>query len=96
MSEYVRSSHQLTVGALEEIEEGDSLRVVTSEEDLLARANEDACEHEWGHDRVVLVQVTVYGDTRCDHEVSILSWWEQGLVMLGEDNFEPVERFDRL
>jgi hypothetical protein len=91
------TTHREIVDALQDFDGGKSLRVVTEERDVLARVDEDVVVREDVEvtDRIVEAQVTVYGDTRRDHVITSLSWWDPGPVMLAwRGNLERVERLE--
>jgi hypothetical protein len=82
---------------LEDLEAGDTVRVVSEERDVLARVDEDTQVREDVDvtDRIVETQITVYGDRPCDHVITSLSWWEPGPVMLAwHDHLERVDRLE--
>ena len=78
-----------------ELERGQSVRIVTSERDVLARVERDArvVEDVDFTTRVVEVPVKIYGDNRHEHEKTVISWWEPGPILLGDDT-EHVQRLE--
>jgi|AntRauTorcE11898_2_1112593.scaffolds.fasta_scaffold02905_3 hypothetical protein len=80
---------------LQDLEEGDSVRIVTESRDVLARVEEDVQVREDVEvtERIVEALVKVYGDTQSDHEMEVISWWKPGPVILGDEK-EHVERLE--
>ena len=81
---------------LEDLEEGQTVRVVTKTRDVLTRVEEDTLVREDVDvtERIVEVFVKVYGDTEWDHYTSTISWWEPGPVLFGQGDFDRVERLE--
>lgn len=80
---------------LEDLERGDSLRVVTESSDVLARVETDARVREdvdFTEGAVVEASLKVYGDNQYEHETTAISWWEPGPVFI----FAEEERVKRL
>lgn len=79
---------------LEDLERGDSVRVVTESRDVLARVEENMQVRESVEftERVVEVAVKVYGDSPTSHQTTAITWWKPGPVLLGDD--ERVKRLE--
>lgn len=79
---------------LQDFERGDSVRVVSEERDVLARVEGTRETESVDYtERVVEVPIKVYGDSPADHWRSVISWWEPGPVILGDEE-ERVERLE--
>lgn len=81
---------------LEDLEEGDSVRLVTTSRDVLARVEEDTQVREDVDftERVVETAIKVYADSSDGHFHTTISWWEPGPILLIFDGEE--ERVKRL
>ena len=80
---------------LEDFERGDSVRIVTDSRDVLARVEEDAQVRRDVEvtERIIEVLVKVYGGNRFEHEMTSISWWEPGPMILGDEE-ECVGRLE--
>lgn len=80
---------------LEDLERGDSVCILTNSRDALARVEEDALVREDVDvtERIVDVPIKVYGDSSSDHEHTVISWWQPGPIILGDES-EHVERLE--
>lgn len=81
---------------LEDLERGDTLRIVTDSRDVLARAETDARVREdvdFTEGVAIEASVKVYGDNQFEHETTAISWWEPGPVFIFADE-ERVERLE--
>jgi len=97
MSEFITDRDRRSMREkVEDLEKGQTVRVVSETRDVLARVEEDTQVRESVDftERAVEVLVKVYGDTQWDHYTSTISWWEPGPVLFGQDDFDRVERLE--
>ena len=85
------------VDLMQELEEGNSVRVVSETQDVLARvdANVDAWR-DWEDDLIIEVPLKVYGDSRLEHRRDCLAWIGFGPVDFGVPERAERERVDEL
>ena len=81
---------------LEDLERGDSVRLVTDSRDTLARVEKDTQVREDVDctERILEAPVKVYADSPEGHFHTVISWLEPGPILLIVDGEERGERLD--
>jgi len=85
------------VKLMQDLEEGDTVRVVSASQDVMARVvNEVEVWRDWEDDLIVEVPVKIYGDTEYEHRRDYLAWIGFGPVDFSIPGEAERERVDEV